>query len=105
VSEENPNWTVAERSAWVDSQVMGFGRAIQAFGVDRFKKNCTKMANGFNYVLTAMFPQTGLIQMQTADSGLTTLSKDKIKDAAKKASELAKKKAGSLYASSQPSSA
>lgn len=58
VSEENPQWTVASRSAWIDSSVYGFSRAIQAFGLDRFKKNCTKMSNGFNYVLAHMFPQT-----------------------------------------------
>lgn len=58
VCEENPNWTVAKRSAWIDSQVFGFSRAIQAFGLDRFKKNCTLMYNGFNYVLAHMFPQT-----------------------------------------------
>lgn len=42
-SEESPGCTVAVRSAWIDSQVKGFGRAICAFGMDRFRKNCTKM--------------------------------------------------------------
>lgn len=58
VCEENSNWTVAKRSAWIDSQVFGFSRAIQAFGLDRFKKNCTLMYNGFNYVLAHLFPHT-----------------------------------------------
>ena len=58
VSEENANWTVAKRSAWIDSSVFGFSRAIQAFGLDRFKKNCSKMTGGFNYVLAHMFPHT-----------------------------------------------
>lgn len=58
VSEENPQWTIANRSAWIESSVFGFSRAIQAFGLDRFKKNCTKMSNGFNYVLAHMFPST-----------------------------------------------
>ncbi|KAL1122778.1 hypothetical protein AAG570_003105 [Ranatra chinensis] len=92
VSDDNPNWTVAERSAWVDSQVIGFGRAIQAFGMDRFRKNCIKMVHGFDYVLTHMFPQAQVFISLVS-------GKDKIKDAAKKASELAKAKAnGSLYA-------
>lgn len=54
-SEENPEWTVAERCAWVDSKVLGFGLAIQAFGADRFKKNCKKTMQGFNHVLTSLF--------------------------------------------------
>lgn len=58
VSEENSEWTVAQRSAWIDSSVFGFSRAIQAFGLDRFKKNCSKMTGGFNYVLAHMFPAT-----------------------------------------------
>lgn len=34
--------TEALRCAWIDSQVYGFGAAIKAFGMDRFKKNCAK---------------------------------------------------------------
>ncbi|KAK9509352.1 hypothetical protein O3M35_006690 [Rhynocoris fuscipes] len=99
-SDENPSWTVAERSAWVDSQVIGFGRAIQAFGVERFRKNCIKMVRGFNHVLATMFPVTATAHPQTIAS--TTTAKEKIKDAAKKASDLAKSKAGSLYIPCEP---
>ncbi|KZC11094.1 PRELI domain-containing protein 1, mitochondrial [Dufourea novaeangliae] len=124
VSEENPNWTVAKRSAWIDSQVYGFSRPIQAFGLDRFKKNCTLMYTGFNYVLAHMFPHTAqymnptLSQMgfvHRLEEGLTgrsSLAEDfqqslqgraeKVKDAAKKATDLAKEKAGPLYAAYQP---
>ncbi|XP_063367267.1 protein preli-like [Cydia amplana] len=49
--------TVAKRSAWIDSQVFGFSRAIRAFGVDRFRKNCSQMYNGFNGVLHSLFPK------------------------------------------------
>lgn len=49
--------TVAVRSAWIDSQVFGFSRAIRAFGLDRFKKNCNQMFFGFNHVLDRMFPR------------------------------------------------
>lgn len=78
VSDENPEWTVAVRSAWIDSQVFGFSRAIQAFGLDRFRKNCSKMAGGFNYVLAHMFPGTAeymspnLVQMGYADKVRTS---------------------------------
>lgn len=58
VCKENPNWTVAKRSAWIDSQVFGLSRPIQTFVLERFKKNCTLMYNGFNYVLAHMFPHT-----------------------------------------------
>ncbi|XP_069678249.1 protein preli-like [Periplaneta americana] len=104
VSKENPNWTVAERSAWIDSQVFGFGRAIQAFGLDRFRKNCHQMIGGFNYVLTTMFPHTASVPHTPADdiTNQVASKKEALKDAAKKATDLAKSKAGPIYASCQP---
>ncbi|XP_076164734.1 preli-like [Ptiloglossa arizonensis] len=122
VSEENPNWTVAKRLALIDSQVFGLRRAIQAFGLERFKKNCNLMYTGFNYVLAHMFPHTAqymnptLSQMgfvhQLDEGTRSTLAEDfhqslqgkaeKVKDAAKKATDLAKKKAGPIYAACQP---
>lgn len=54
-SAEHPGQTVAVRSAWIDSQVFGFSRAIRAFGVERFKKNCNKMVcvfHSFIYIQT-----------------------------------------------------
>ncbi|CAH2244469.1 jg15948 [Pararge aegeria aegeria] len=41
-----PGQTIAKRSAWIDSQVFGFSRAIRAFGLDRFRKNCNQMVSG-----------------------------------------------------------
>lgn len=124
VSEENPQWTIAKRSAWIDSSVFGFSRAIQAFGLDRFKKNCLKMSNGFNYVLAHMFPNTAksmnpsLSQMGFVDKinerskRLTNAAEDlqislhgkaeKVKDAAKKATDLAKQNTRPVYAANQP---
>jgi hypothetical protein len=127
ISEENSEWTIARRSAWIDSQVFGFSRAIQAFGLDRFKKNCTKMSEGFNHVLRNLFPQTtqfinpklsqAAFSVQAGsviDDGVATkpsLAEDlqhslqgkaeKVKDAAKKATDLAKQKAGPIYAAYQ----
>ncbi|KAJ8681891.1 hypothetical protein QAD02_017683 [Eretmocerus hayati] len=124
VSPENPEWTVAKRSAWIDSSVFGFSRAIQAFGLDRFKKNCAKMTSGFNYVLSHMFPRTAarmnpnLLHMGSFEkmeepsmSRLSHAAEDlqhslhdkaeKMKDAAKKATDLAKQKAGPIYATNQ----
>lgn len=55
-SEQHDGRTLAVRRAYVSSQVFGFSRAIRAFGIERFKSNCQKTANGFNFVLTKMFP-------------------------------------------------
>ncbi|EZA46403.1 hypothetical protein X777_00196 [Ooceraea biroi] len=87
-----------------------------------------KMSEGFNYVLTNMFPQTQFINpklsqatfsMQAGHSSMTddgitakpSLAEDlqhslqgraeKMKDAAKKATDLAKQKAGPIYAAYQ----
>lgn len=97
-SDEHPGKTVAIRSAWIDSQITGLGRAICAFGYERFKKNCNKMVGGFNYVLANMFPPHTI--MSTAHNVVTT--KSKLKDAAKSASELAKARAAPIYASLHP---
>jgi len=98
------NWTVAEQSAWIDSQVFGFGQTIQAFCLERFCKNCQQMVGEFNYVLTSMFPHTSVSHGTSDDVANHTSSakKDTLKDAAKKATDIAKSKAGPIYASCQP---
>ncbi|XP_044761244.1 protein preli-like [Coccinella septempunctata] len=85
-SSENPGKTMVLRTAVFDSQVSGFSRAICAFGYERFKKNCSKMVSGFEYVLAGMFPNSAPVIT-------TTTVTAKLKDAAKNASELAKAKA------------
>ncbi|XP_017781070.1 PREDICTED: protein preli-like [Nicrophorus vespilloides] len=98
-SENQPGHTVAVRSAWIDSQVRGFSKAICAFGYERFKKNCHKMAGGFNHVLMSMYP---VHQHLTNHATAAASAKNKLKDAAKNASELAKAKAAPIYASLHP---
>lgn len=110
-----PTKTIAIRSAWIDSQMFGVSRAIRAFGVERFKKNCHKMVAGFNIVLDAMFPATkaamelhymqqqqqssqmllhpSLQQQQHATKTMT------LKEAAKKRSEQVKAQAEHIYQS------
>ncbi|GJQ88130.1 hypothetical protein Trydic_g13137 [Trypoxylus dichotomus] len=95
VSDTHAGHTIAIRSAWIDSQVTGFSRAICAFGYERFKKNCNKMVGGFNYVLSTMFPLQNMITSHSTTSS-------KFKDVAKNASELAKAKAAPIYASLHP---
>uniref|UniRef100_U5EJY9 PRELI/MSF1 domain-containing protein n=1 Tax=Corethrella appendiculata TaxID=1370023 RepID=U5EJY9_9DIPT len=84
-SSENPGKTIAIRSAWVDSSVFGFATAIKAFGLDRFKKNCAKTVDGFNFVLHAMFPYytAGAPLNSISHKDNLTLKTQKIKDAAK----------------------
>lgn len=111
-SPDNPGQTVAVRSAWIDSQVFGFSRAIRAFGVERFKKNCQKMVFGFNHVLNSMFPTlnspTTAATAANADStnsatnsshSSTYLNKanTKIKEAAKTATVQVKAQAEQIY--------
>ena len=59
--------TVAVRSAWIDSSLFGFRRAIESFGVERFRKNCGQAVLGFNFVLRKMFPL--LLLQQEVDTG------------------------------------
>lgn len=79
-----PGQTIARRSAWIDSQVFGFSRAIRAFGVDRFKKNCNQMVSGFNHVLHSMFPR----QVPSSHSMTHTLKE--MREAAAAATDRAK---------------
>jgi hypothetical protein len=87
ISPENPGKTIAERSAWIDSHVFGFSAAIKAFGLDRFKKNCSKTVNGFNYVLNTMFPHYNPVIIHNRE---VTSKTQKLKEAAKHATDQVK---------------
>lgn len=71
---------------------------FQAFGLERFRKNCHQMAGGFNYVLTAMFTPT-----PPAPTGGGTNRGGGSGDTGKGASRIVTG-AGTLYAACQPSS-
>ncbi|KAG8235873.1 hypothetical protein J437_LFUL016480 [Ladona fulva] len=116
-SKENPQWTVANRSAWVDSQVYGFRSAIEAFGMERLRKNCRKMNSGFDYILKTLFARNlplanGVGNNGSANEGTAKIGsfqddrkarlKDAARETAKKAAELAKSKARPVYAQCQP---
>lgn len=93
---DQPGKTIATRSAWIDSSVFGFSTAIRAFGLDRFKKNCLKTVNGFNYVLQNMFPATHAAAMVHNQQQQHQTKAQKIKEAAKHASEQVKAQAEQL---------
>lgn len=93
VNPENCKWTLCEKSAWVSSAVFGFGAAIQAFGLDRFKKNAAKATRGFEFILERWFPHPQPVH-----------STEKLKDTARKMAEAAKAKASPMItARAQPS--
>lgn len=86
VNPENTNWTQITREAWISSRLFGFARAIQEFGLARFKSNVTKSVKGFEYVLAKMqgdAPSRTLVE--TAKE-----AKDKARETAVAATEKAK---------------
>ena len=55
VPSENERSTKAIKEAWIESEIYGLRSAIKTFGIDRFKKNCEKATNGFEWVLKRTF--------------------------------------------------
>uniref|UniRef100_A0A6I8PBM4 PRELI domain containing 1 n=1 Tax=Ornithorhynchus anatinus TaxID=9258 RepID=A0A6I8PBM4_ORNAN len=54
VNPENSGWTEIRREAWVSSSLFGVSRAVQEFGLARFKSNVTKTTKGFEYILAKL---------------------------------------------------
>lgn len=101
----NPGQTVAVRSAWIDSNMYGFRRAIESFGMDRFRKNCTQAAQGFNYVLSQLYPPNSITEklgqgVQALSAGRFGGATEKMKEKARRAGEMAKGSISSVYAAS-----
>ena len=46
VCPSNKNWTECRKDAWISSNVFGLARTIEAFGIERYKRNIDKV-NGF----------------------------------------------------------
>ncbi|XP_048855625.1 PRELI domain-containing protein 1, mitochondrial-like [Brienomyrus brachyistius] len=51
-NQERPAWTKLTREAWIFSGVYGFSRAIQEFGLARFKSNQAKAMKGLEHALS-----------------------------------------------------
>jgi len=103
----NPGQTIAYRAAWIDSNMYGFRRAIESFGIDRFRKNCSQAALGFNYVLSTLYPPKVTTEIfgpnvQTVAVGRFGETTEKMKEKARRAGERAKERAGlsTVYAAS-----
>ena len=84
-SADNNEWTECCREAWVSSSVFGFAKALQAFGMERFKKNIQKSIKGFNYTLNRLYPALD-VHGTVHSSGAAGV---KLRKTAKTASEIA----------------
>ena len=54
VNSDNSGWPEIRREAWVSSSLFGVSRAVQEFGLARFKSNVTKTMKGFEYILAKL---------------------------------------------------
>ncbi|XP_061901698.1 PRELI domain containing 1a [Entelurus aequoreus] len=86
INPENGSWTEIKREAWISSKVYGLSRAVQEFGLARFKTSVNKTMKGFEYVLAKMqgeTPSRSLAEAATERARETALAaKEKAKDLA-----------------------
>ncbi|XP_077958430.1 PRELI domain containing 1a isoform X1 [Gasterosteus aculeatus] len=89
INRDNGSWTEIRREAWISSNIYGLSRAIQEFGLARFKTSVTKTMKGFEYVLSKMqgeTPSRSLAETATERARETALAaKEKAKDLASQA--------------------
>jgi hypothetical protein len=101
--KDNPSQTVAERFAWIDSQVYGLSHPIQAFGLERFKNNCKKAEKGFQHILSILFPgHDHLPNIIGPHVPFVEQQREKLLESAKRATELARAKTRPMVAACQP---
>lgn len=75
VSTDNLLWTLWDKKAYIKSTVFGLSRALQAYGVQKFPKNCKRSAKGLDYILARAHPDQ-------AEPAAHIYTKDKLRDAA-----------------------
>ncbi|XP_038661828.1 PRELI domain-containing protein 1, mitochondrial-like isoform X3 [Scyliorhinus canicula] len=90
---ENPMWTQVQREAWVTSNVFGFSRAIQEFGLARFRRNQLKATEGFEYILSHLQGELPPKTLKETAKEATEKAKETALAATEKAKDLASKAA------------
>ncbi|XP_062856224.1 PRELI domain containing 1a [Trichomycterus rosablanca] len=89
VNPDNSSLTEIKREAWISSSLYGFSRAVQEFGLARFKSSVMKTMKGFEYILAKMqgeTPTRTLAETATEKARETALAaKEKAKDLASQA--------------------
>ncbi|XP_005992411.1 PRELI domain containing 1a [Latimeria chalumnae] len=93
VNPENCSWTEIKREAWISSNMLGFSRAIQEFGLARFKGNVAKTIKGFEYILAKIQGETPSRTLVETAKEATEKAKETALAAKKKAKHLANKAA------------
>ncbi|KAK6474900.1 PRELI domain-containing protein 1 [Huso huso] len=86
VNPDNNSWTEIKREAWISSNLFGLSRALQEFGLARFKSSITKTMKGFEFILAKM--QGGTPSRTLAETAKEAT--DKVKETALAATEKAK---------------
>ncbi|XP_078344462.1 PRELI domain-containing protein 1, mitochondrial-like [Oculina patagonica] len=55
VHPTNKEWTTCQRQSWISSGVFGFARAIERFGIERYKSNASKAIKGLNFIMEKLY--------------------------------------------------
>lgn len=55
VHSSNKEWITCKKQSWISSGVFGLSRAIERFGVERYKLNASKALKGLQIVLEKMY--------------------------------------------------
>ncbi|XP_036614900.1 PRELI domain-containing protein 1, mitochondrial-like [Trichosurus vulpecula] len=84
VNPENSGWTEIRREAWVSSSLFGVSRAVQEFGLARFKSNVTKTIKGFEYILAKLQAKEATEKAKETALAATEKAKDLASKAATK---------------------
>lgn len=93
VNPENSNWTEIRRQAWISSSLFGFARAIQEFGLARFKSNVAKTMKGYEFILAKMQGDAPSKTLVTTAKEAKEKAKETALAATEKAKDLASKAA------------
>ncbi|GBN14890.1 PRELI domain-containing protein 1, mitochondrial [Araneus ventricosus] len=83
--KKEENNTIIERKAWIQRTKLYLPSIIESYMIRRFQKNVQKTCKGLEYVLANRFPSSTHVETKSS----SFLDKDKIREKAKKAKEMA----------------